>query len=843
MECIGRRNTGNMATLAVLMAAMSLGAAAQPQAPSPSQTETSQSPPPAALTSDHAELVFGPQNIGTTSDAQVVTLENKGKTAVDSLSVTISGDYSQSNTCNQTLGPQEHCQINVRFSPTETGERRGTLTVQYRSPGASQSVSLPVSLKGEGPPLKVAPFALDFGQQVVASTSVVRTVTLTSGPKVMNITALSAGDFTVTPASCHLEPTASCALTVTFAPKQFGPTTSAITITSDVVSFSPQIVSLRGEGVWRCPAPPFLSCEGFKSFALVLFVVLAYLSGIIVVRWNMVARPTRKLLQAQIDGVRAEVSSLTLDVKDVKRQQVLDLLTLAESPFLKGSPSKGLQAQEPGVPKRQKVHFADYFFWTRGEEIAAWGYVHQAEELLADLLSPETVRARLENAEQELRRLNTPPATALAERINQSLAAATVNLDRLRGAVQESLQFLAPKANDLLARIDQALADPALADPAAQLPPDWKDVLQKIQDTLLPRADALAATVDAALLAVLPADTEIFKQLEKDADDRIKSPAAQLKASLQPILTGPAGQPPQAPQPPSIAAWLSLLRVARDLYATYTDQLAARVRVAVAQPSAPPLDRWRALLREALGIIYDNADRDYSDFMSWQNKAVWLTGCGLLFIVTLAATLQHGGLLLVGAVGGLLSRLSRSLQRANVPTDYGASWTTLFLSPVVGALAGWSGVLLVILAVQLNVLGPLFKTDWCNPWSPLTLGIAFLLGFSERAFDSILSQLEDKTQAQAQTKAAQTQELSITTGGALTPGKVNSPYSQVLAASGGTAPYKWTLTAGKLPDDLNLDPAGKITGTPTAAGNFKFTLQVSDAAAKTKPQEFTIVVA
>ena len=80
--------------------------------------------------------------------------------------------------------------------------------------------------------------------------------------------------------------------------------------------------------------------------------------------------------------------------------------------------------------------------------------------------------------------------------------------------------------------------------------------------------------------------------------------------------------------------------------------------------------------------------------MSWQNKSVWRIGCGLIFIVVLSAAVGQGPLLLAGAVGGLLSRLSRSLQRADVPTDYGASWTTLFLSPVVGAMAGWSGVLL-----------------------------------------------------------------------------------------------------------------------------------------------------
>jgi hypothetical protein len=804
MECIRCRDIGNMATLAVLMAAISLAATAQQAVPS-SSTQSD-------ATKQGAQLAPNAKGDNNSSQPQEPLHQGASNQQQPSSS-------TQANSTKQGVQP----------APNAKGDNNSSAQPQE--------------------PLSVEPSELQFGRELLGSESAVQTVRLTATSKsqVSVHSTVNSDDFHVDPQDCSIDPGMFCALKITFAPKQLALTTAAIKITPSIsgVASSPLFVWLKGEGTARCNAgAEAFTRDWFKALAPVLTVVILYLLGIVLVRWNMVARPTRKLLQAQIDAVRAEVASLNLDATDVKRQQVLDLLTLAESPFLKGSFSKGLQAQASGLPARQRVYFADYFFWTRGEEIAAWGYVHEAEELLADLLPAEPIRARLENAEQQLRQLNTPTATALAERIHESLAAPTVSPELLRDAVQQTLQHLAPESNDLLVRIDRALADQSLRDPASTLPADWKDVLQQIQDTLLPKADALAATIDATLLVVLPADTEILKQLQKDLGDRIKSPAAQLKSSLQTILAAQGAGNGQTPaQPPSVADWLSLLRVASDLFTTYTDQLAARVRVALAQPPALPLDRWRALLREALGIIYDNSDRDYSDFMSWQNKAVWLTGCGLLFIVTLAATLQHGGLLLVGAVGGLLSRLSRSLRRANVPTDYGASWTTLFLSPVVGALAGWSGVLLVILAVQLNVLGPLFKTDWCNPWSPLTLGIAFLLGFSERAFDSILTQLEDKTQAQAQTKAAQAQELSITTGGTLTPGKVSSPYSQVLAASGGTAPYKWTLIAGRLPDGLNLDQTGTITGTPSAAGTLRFTLQVSDTASKTKSQEFTIVVA
>lgn len=110
---------------------------------------------------------------------------------------------------------------------------------------------------------------------------------------------------------------------------------------------------------------------------------------------------------------------------------------------------------------------------------------------------------------------------------------------------------------------------------------------------------------------------------------------------------------------------------------------------------------------------------------------------------------DRGVLFLVGAIGGLLSRLSRSLERNDVPTDYGASWTTLFLSPVAGALGAWAGILLSALAVELNVLSETFKDLWCCPFTQLALGLALLFGFSERLFDTVLDKLVTKTVAES----------------------------------------------------------------------------------------------
>ena len=63
----------------------------------------------------------------------------------------------------------------------------------------------------------------------------------------------------------------------------------------------------------------------------------------------------------------------------------------------------------------------------------------------------------------------------------------------------------------------------------------------------------------------------------------------------------------------------------------------------------------------------------------------------------------------------------------------------------------------------------------------------------------------------------------------LADGTAGSAYSQTLAASGGIAPYAFTTIAGTLPDGLQLDSGGTLSGTPTTAGTSVVTVQATDA--------------
>jgi len=57
--------------------------------------------------------------------------------------------------------------------------------------------------------------------------------------------------------------------------------------------------------------------------------------------------------------------------------------------------------------------------------------------------------------------------------------------------------------------------------------------------------------------------------------------------------------------------------------------------------------------------------------------------------------------------------------------------------------------------------------------------------------------------------------------------EVGTGYSYIVNASGGTGNYTWTVTSGSVPG-INLISWGLFTGTPTAAGTYQVTIQVSD---------------
>jgi hypothetical protein len=84
--------------------------------------------------------------------------------------------------------------------------------------------------------------------------------------------------------------------------------------------------------------------------------------------------------------------------------------------------------------------------------------------------------------------------------------------------------------------------------------------------------------------------------------------------------------------------------------------------------------------------------------------------------------------------------------------------------------------------------------------------------------------------------------LNITTG-SVPDGVVGTAYpSTTLASVGGTPAYTYAVTAGTLPTSLALSGAGVITGTPTVAGVYSFSVTVTDSLSHTDTQAYTVTI-
>jgi len=83
-------------------------------------------------------------------------------------------------------------------------------------------------------------------------------------------------------------------------------------------------------------------------------------------------------------------------------------------------------------------------------------------------------------------------------------------------------------------------------------------------------------------------------------------------------------------------------------------------------------------------------------------------------------------------------------------------------------------------------------------------------------------------------------------------GTASAAYSATLGATGGygTGTYTFSLASGTLPTGTTLSAGGILSGTPTGAGTFTFTVQVTSTLATavanilplTATQSFTVVV-
>ena len=98
-----------------------------------------------AVTVSPTSLAFPNTQVSSVSKAQTVTITNTGTSTLDITAITVTGDFTQTNTCGavfNVLPVGQSCSVLVVFAPTASGSRTGTLSISDNATGSPQGVAL-----------------------------------------------------------------------------------------------------------------------------------------------------------------------------------------------------------------------------------------------------------------------------------------------------------------------------------------------------------------------------------------------------------------------------------------------------------------------------------------------------------------------------------------------------------------------------------------------------------------------------------------------------------------------------------------------------------------------------
>ena len=208
--------------------------------------------PQTAVRLSTTSLTFSSQKVKTSSDPQNIVVTNTGKTPLAISPISLSGSFSQTNTCGATIKVGGSCTISVTFTPKAVGTITQNLNLKDVDPTSPQSVTL----SGTGlptPSARVSPSAVGFGLQKMG-TRTRKTVTLinqgTAALSIssMKLTGTDHTDFTQTN-NCggSVAVGGSCDVNITFDPSAKGTQTATLSIYDNDMN-SPQSVDLKGGG-------------------------------------------------------------------------------------------------------------------------------------------------------------------------------------------------------------------------------------------------------------------------------------------------------------------------------------------------------------------------------------------------------------------------------------------------------------------------------------------------------------------------------------------------------------------------------------------------------------------
>ena len=209
------------------------------------------------LQANPASVSFPVIRTGASSTA-FVRVNNIGNAPAAISRIQVLGQYfSQTNDCPASLAAGVGCEVRVVYAPGAGGTHAGVLNIQSNASTTLLAVPLGGSSTAVPPPALATEGAIDFGQQVIL-TSTPHTLFLrnTGGENlsIASVQAIGVG-FRTEGACGTLEPQQSCSINVVFEPPAIGIFSGRVDIVSNSALGVVQ-VQLVGEGV-PVPKPAF----------------------------------------------------------------------------------------------------------------------------------------------------------------------------------------------------------------------------------------------------------------------------------------------------------------------------------------------------------------------------------------------------------------------------------------------------------------------------------------------------------------------------------------------------------------------------------------------------------
>jgi len=224
-----------------------------------------------------AFLTFGSLDTGLSSPVNLITVTNNGTAPLHISAIALGGSnpsqfqITAAGSCSNStpVATGGSCTVSILFAPTVAGSFTASLLLADDAPGSPHSVAL--SGTGTVPQvISLSPATLDFGSQIVNTTSARKLITLTNTSSTNTLVEWNAasGDpafnLIITGCMSPIAPGGSCTLSVDFTPSAVQSYTAAASIQMIEVgcggcgSTFTQTLPLTGTGI---AAPPIMSAS------------------------------------------------------------------------------------------------------------------------------------------------------------------------------------------------------------------------------------------------------------------------------------------------------------------------------------------------------------------------------------------------------------------------------------------------------------------------------------------------------------------------------------------------------------------------------------------------------